>query len=161
MNRILIQLLRFFETVLVRIDARLDHLEQMMSDETAASAHLAQAVADLQAQDSAVVGALDNLEAQVQNLKDAIAALQQQQGVPVPEVENAANLVDQAVQDFKTTVATAEPPAPAPVPEPTPEPTGGFVAKIEGESYADYVARATAASVLPLDESDWDALPVG
>lgn len=124
---------------------QLDRIERKVDRLMAAQDDINAAITALQADET-------GLDASVQRILAAIADLQSQ-GVDTSaltaEVQNLQGHVD--------AVAAIEP-VEAPIDTPPVEPPAPFVAKIAGESFADYVARAEAAGLTPSDEATWDAL---
>lgn len=122
------------------------------------------------------MAAADDLSAGITAVQDAVTALGTAvSNIPTGNdaaleqaVETAATQLQAIATSINTIVAQIPAPAPvapvtpitpAPAPAPAPAPTD-FKEKLDGETYGQYVARAQAAGLTPISETDWDNLPV-
>lgn len=152
-----------------RILGRLDRIERALNRLTHNQGEivmdLTQLTAAVSADTDAVASATTLLGQLAQALRDAA-------GDPAAVNELAAQL-DANTAALSAAVVANTPATTAPPAEPppaTPPPAPGFVAKLEGETYADYAGRVSAwnadpanaqAQVAVGDEASWGALPVG
>lgn len=114
----------------------------------------------------------EKLMAEAQELRDAASRVNDSANAAVTRINDlenqAANTVpktdlDPVVAALGATADALDAASGGAVAPPVVEPpvTTPFVAKVDGETYQDYVNRANAAGVPPVDEGTWNTFPVG